>query len=427
MLAYLEKDLIINIKNAKSLSIAVALINNYGLKIVEENVPKNCHREYLIGIHLPTPPDVLRKLLELGNDFSNKVETRLYNSQENYHPKVYLIEKESGDLIAFVGSANATRGGLRHNIEMSVSITDQSQCLMLKDWFNQLFLKSKKYDEEFVKQYEYVYRKNRSLSSTQKSNIEKIVGSSNSSVSQKITIRTGQFFRQSDFDAFAVPLQMDKSTFAVELRANVKERLIELSEMIVPKFIDYGMTDLHQPYKRNLYTSQHFHSGRSLGPKEAIWLHFGKSRVELVKYEGDFQSITNHARLQVILRNTATEIYIGIWLYLSKPGGSYFDKERLVEGLKDINFRERLYEYIIDLGGVYWVAVGDDWLNVSEIKSSDELADFLVEDIYQYEIIIGRNYDPNDLSLSEENIEETVLVEFSKLFKIYALIKAPPL
>ncbi len=139
-----------------------------------------------------------------------------------------------------------------------------------------------------------------------------------------------------------------------------------------------------------------------------------------------YQSITNHERIQVILRNTDQEAYIGIWLYLSKRNSSYFDRQRLKQGLVDIDFIARLYEYTLALGGSYWIRIGDDdEISVSELENTAQLVNFLLKDNYTQEIIIGRNYDPNDTDLSQENITETVLIEFSKLFKIYELVKAP--
>lgn len=428
MLKYLEIDLVRSLNEAKSVSIAVALIKDYGFKIIENSTPPSCKRKYILGIHLPTPPNILRRFLALQNQYPGEVESRIYSAGENYHPKVYIIEKQSGELIAFVGSANATRGGLTHNIEMSIAITNPQECERLQNWFDGLFNSSKLYDEAYIAKYEISYKRNRALASTQKSNIDQVINDNTVVSGNNLIVNAGQFFRQSDYDAFAVITQKDTSDAAVELRAEVRERLIDLGESIMPSFPDYGITDLHLPYRRNLYTSQHFHSrGNDHIDKESIWLNFGKSRTELNRYEGKFyQSFVNHQRIQVILRNSASEAYIGIWLYISKHNSSYFDRKHLKEELQNQDFVERLYEYVLQLGGSYWMMMGDDDdMNVSDLKSSTDLKNFLEQDNYKQEIIIGRNFLPNDDKISEENIVETVLLEFSKLYKIYNLIKAP--
>ncbi len=427
MLAYLETDLVSNLKEAKTVSIAIALINEYGFNIIESNLPENCTRRYLVGINLPTPPNILHRFLTLQSNFPSEIAAKIYKASENYHPKVYLIEKQDGKLIAFVGSANATKGGFTHNIEMSFAITGQEDCIKLKAWFNDLFNSTGNYDDEYISRYEIVYKKNQILASTQKSNVDKVNNSDTSLPGAGLVINPDQFFRQSDFDAFAEIRQNDSSSTAVESRAKVRERLIKLAEMIAPLFSVYNITDLHLPYLRSWYTSKHYHAARSNGPKEAIWLNFGKSPAELVKYEKKSdRKITSHQRIQVILRNTNEKAYIGIWLYLSRSNSSYFDRVRLKEGLKDRDFVERLYEYVIALGGMYWLYIGGfEDLSVSKIVNVQQVVDFFNQDNYRPEIIIGRNYSPNDKLLSEENISETILMEFSKLYKIYDLIRAP--
>lgn len=425
MIEYIEAELVANLQNAKSILIAVALMKEYGFKTIEDNLPDTCKRKYLIGIHLPTPPNILRKLLQLQQTKPNDVATKVYDANENYHPKAYLIEKNSGDLIAFIGSANATRGGFSHNIEMSVAITDQSNCIKIKEWFNSLFQTAKHYDETFIEMYEVAYKRNKSLAATQKSNIDVVTNNYYPVPGNNLRIVPGQYFRQGDFDAFAASTHYDTSPKAVQARAKVRERLIELNNRIIKYFPDYNITNLFLPARRNFYTSQHFHSrGNTHIAKESIWLHYGKSVQELSLFSGYYyQRFVNHIRMQVILENRITAD-IGIWLYISKHGSSYFDRQKLKAGLNDMGFVERLYEYIIALGGAYWIMLGEQELFISDINSSEELKIFLLQDNYQPELIIGRNYQPNDPNLSEENIAETVLIEFLKLYKIYDLIKA---
>ncbi len=428
MIEYLETELISSLDDAKSISVAVALLKKYGLEKIEKHLSVNCERKYLVGINLPTPPIALRMLLEYQENNIGLVSAKIYETNQNYHPKVYLIEKISGELVSFIGSANATQGGFTNNIEMSVKVIDMHQCLEIKRWFDKIFAIGIQFDSDYIDRYEIIFKRNRLLSSTIKSNIAKM-GSNNSSVStNNLVVAPGQFFHQSDFDAFAITTHLDPSPSAVELRGEVRERLIELHELIKGDFPKYGITDLHTRKNRNHYTSQHFHSrGNNHIRKEAIWLQYGKSKDELLRYSGKFyQSFENHLRIQVILKNTADEVIIGIWLYISKANSSYYDRKRLKDGLNDIDFVERLYEYVLALGGVYWLWIGGNTEKyVSDLQNSSDLVEYLIKDDYTQEFIIGRDYDPNDRALSEENIAETVIIEFSKLYKIYSLIKAP--
>jgi len=78
---------------------------------------------------------------------------------------------------------------------------------------------------------------------------------------------------------------------------------------------------------------------------------------------------------------------------------------------------------LLELGGSYWINNGGLIINLNDLKSPNQLFEFIKKDDFSDYYIIGRNYDPNDLQLSEENISETVLTEFRKVFMIYDLIK----
>jgi HKD family nuclease len=424
LIPHIENDLIAHLKNAKKISIAVALLKDYGLNIIESNIPKNCIRRYLLGIHLPTPPDILRKLKQKQSDYPNLYHTKIYNSGENYHPKVYLIETIDERVVAIVGSANGTRGGFVGNIEMNIVIVHPQECNEIQKWFDTLFISANDYDYDFLELYEKVYKRNRILATTEKSNTSIVTNNSAIPSGKGLVVAKGQFFRQSDFDAFDRTNHFDTSPATVKLRAKVKERLIELGHRIKNRFIGYGILDLHLPYRRNLYTSQHFHSrGNVHIAKQAIWLNFGKGYSELNRYPKNYKNFVSHSRIQVILVNSIHEAFIGIWLYLAKPNWSYYDRKHLKDNLSNPNFAERLYEYTIALGGAYWIMLGDKELYISEIETAKQLIEFLLTDDYTPEFIIGRNYNPNDTDISDENIDETTLIEFSKLYKIYDLIR----
>ena len=413
----------IHLQEASYIYVAVALLKDFGLNFIEENVPDTCRRKYLVGIHLPTSPSVLRRLLQSQTEQPSILESKIYNGGEVYHPKVYIIQKKNNELVAFIGSANATHGGLSNNIEMSICITDQNQCAQLISWFNNLYSKGLTFDEEYIVKYEATYKKNRTFVSAQKSNIDALTNKASSITGGSITVAPGQFFRQSDFDAYLPKYHLDSSSNAVGLRRNVRERLLELDEMIFPKFGDFGINDLHQPDNRKNYTSYYWHTrGYNHIPQDAIWLNYGKSVNELSKYGN--ARFTNHIRIQIILRNTLAEAYVGIWLFLGKPNASYEDRMSLKNKLNDPMFIDVLYEYLLELGGAYWISLGNwDDLYLPDLTNKEELRDFLLNDDYSDYFIIGRNYQPDDSDLSEENFPEVALTEFSKLYKIYDLIR----
>lgn len=416
--ANLIKDLEPHLRAASEIWIAVALLKDNAFNKIQEYTNKAAVQHWLVGIDLPTTPSVLN-LLKSKESASFKA--LIYNKPETFHPKVYLIKKADG-YIAFVGSANATEGGFSKNVELSFEITEQKDCLEILDWFNNVNSLGESITDEFILSYELTYKKNQFLASIKKSNSDNLKGLNKPIIVGAITISQEQFFRQSDFDAFAPINHQDASPEAKERRRLVRERFLELNELIFDRFKEFGIDDLHLPKSPRNYTSQYYHTPRSSPIKDALWLNYGKSLEELAKLNDS--NFTRNVRIQVIIRNTEKEAYVGVWLFVAKQNGSYEDREYLNNQLGNEYFLSTLYEYIIDLGGGYWIDLNDDSLWISEIGCQQDLYDFLIEDDFESYFIIGRNYQPNDPDLSIDNIKETVLTEFSKLYKIYDLIKA---
>ena len=76
MIPQLKDHLVASLKTATELHVAVALMNDFGLDVIEGSVdPVVCKRRYLLGTHLPTSPSVLWRLLKLSNE-SDKVEVK---------------------------------------------------------------------------------------------------------------------------------------------------------------------------------------------------------------------------------------------------------------------------------------------------------------------------------------------------------------
>lgn len=410
MIENLESELIPHLKEAKEIHIAVALMNSYGLDTIEETIPEDCLRKYLVGIHLPTPPNILQRLMESESRNSAKISSKVHVSHSNYHPKVYVIRKKDDQLIAFIGSANATRGGFKSNIEMTTSIEDQKRCKHLLSWFGKLFEQSSSLSQNFIDGYKTRYIRNKQLESAQRSNNEHFYQEHSEQANSTFVSET-QFFTQSDFDAFAPSTHFETDGPFVDARGQVRRKMINLHYAIFPQFVDYGMMNIYPARRKQDYTSKHYHSQGIFNAKESIWFNYGKDR----------QGFTNHLRIQIILMNSERDQYVGFWIFC-KPNSSIEDRQRLQTGLSNHIFLDRLYKGLLSLGDFSWIAIGDDDRWISDIKDKEDLIEFLRSDDFSQEFLIGRNYHPNHPDISAENIYETTLIQFSKLYKIYSLM-----
>lgn len=153
VITQLSKYLLHDIKTADEIWIAVALIKNDGWKLIHNQLSKECKLNFLIGLNLPTNPEVLIDLNNLQLS-TNNVNVRLYiDNKKNFHPKFYLIRK-GNNYSAYVGSANCTNGGLNNNVELSTNITNKAECENLLEWFNSCFNQGTVLRTKFIEKYQ---------------------------------------------------------------------------------------------------------------------------------------------------------------------------------------------------------------------------------------------------------------------------------
>lgn len=126
--------------------IAVALVGDSCFRILDK-AKKTNKIKFVVGVNLPTPVEVLK---ELRNRYSSDV--KIYRC-EFFHPKVYLFRMKDGSLVAYVGSANFTDGGMNTNVELSVSITNQDTCKGILGWFSKVFEEAEPITDNFLANY----------------------------------------------------------------------------------------------------------------------------------------------------------------------------------------------------------------------------------------------------------------------------------
>lgn len=143
----LDAEILHCIKNAKSISVATALTNSYGVDLLS-NASKTCFVRLVIGVNLPTPIDIIQALC---NKYNNNV--RIWMNKEFFHPKVYLFVLKDDTKIGFIGSGNFTSGGMKENIEIAYKIIDNSEFDQLQKWFDDIFNKSSCITDTFIKNY----------------------------------------------------------------------------------------------------------------------------------------------------------------------------------------------------------------------------------------------------------------------------------
>lgn len=397
------------LSNAKSIWIATAMISYGGWKFIQENLKKDVEQHFLIGIDLVTEPKVFQELLD-----NLIINARVYRTSFTFHPKVYLIQKADGLFVAFIGSSNTTNWGLEKNIEMNFQVDSQDECKKLLNWFNNLYSNGYIITEDFVNDYKSKYNK----VSTKFKEIDIDVSNLNLNISKD----DGQFFTRNEHKIFEKKYHRVNSLDLKKIRKEVRDKFLKLHYNIYPKFKNYGLVDLHCHHNKREIVSRHFFNKFSGNYINAIWLHYGKSENDLLKYANGDKSINkpdsfiNNIRLQVIIHEDS----IGIWLVLGRNNGSYEDRIHFRKQMKDENIRKKFFKEYKNLGKEYWMNIKS---MPTEIRTPDELHIYTQKESIDEYFIIGCDIDWSDNRLSSTNIENTILVELKKLYPLYEIMK----
>jgi HKD family nuclease len=410
----LQPELKAYLARAKNVYIATALLKEYGYRFLTKSVPEACKMHYIVGIDLPSDLSVFKQAHEAP---AHKVECLIYTGPETFHPKVYIIEQADGDLVAFIGSANGTAGGLMNNIEYSFKIQNQDECKAIYEWFESLRPRTSKINMAFLEKYRQaanLINKRQSSNKADAASLREILRPK--TAVSPVIMGAGQFFTAGCYDAYHSNYTTDYSPAADQRRYEVRKKFKQLHDQIYPQFKAYGLNELHahsHPYSR----ISHYQYRRGFNNHElkSMWLHYGYAKKECA---GD--NFGNHPRLQVILHHGD----IGIWLVVGRDNGSNKERKRLKNRLEnDIFFSELLFNTVKDIGGVYWIDLYPRNENIADLENGADLKELILSDEQPKYFIIGRTFSPDDPAISAATIADTVLAEFQRLYPVYLMLK----
>lgn len=406
---------------AEEVWVAVAIMSDFGMKQIQENINPKAKQNILVGIDLPTPPSVLKKLKQLQDE--GKANAKFFFKKDQFfHPKLYII-KANNSLISIVGSGNCTEGGLEKHIEISIKTDAQEVCqFLIEKYFNIYFKLGLSITSEFISEYEVLFERRKEREKQDKQEILVLDKSVSNDYSIKDLDFTNQFFEYAHFAAFEGTKPYSHAESVNKERYEVKKRLLELHDLLYPH-IEKKKWDLFPHHQLDNVVSSHAHSswtGEDIG---GLWLHYGRSQQELKRYEKDYgenQSSMYHMRLQVLIRYSS----IDIWCRVGKNNGSIVDREYFKGRMQaDEKYRAKFFQLCQSLDDQYEVHINDTVRKIKTFSSPDDLYDFTKNDKNKFYFIIGKSLKPNDKAISKSNIVKTILEEFEKLEPIYEHIR----
>ncbi len=410
---------------ANEIWFAVALVKDSTYDFIQETINENCKQHYLVGIDLPTQPEVLRKMQSSLN--KDLFEAAIYQTTDNFHPKVFLFKVDE-NYIVFIGSSNLTDGGLENNIELNYKVNNQDDCLATLDWFKNLNKNAFPLTDDNILAYESQFESTKEDEEELKKKRKRVV--------LKKPIRSplndidfsDRFFKKEHHLAFRKELYYSDTENAILERKLARDKCIELHDLVYPRFKEYGI-EILKPNPMADHLISMIRQIDVLKPRaiDAVWLSYGKNERDINKYQKlvgadqkSKQTFIHHARLQIRI----SELKIGIWLLFAKENeGGLFDREYFRNQMIEKSFRDKFYEMIKTLSDEYFISVGGQKEFCNQFNSPEKLHEFTKKDNIQKYFIIGRDYEIEDNEMSETNLPKELLTTFQLLFPFYEMMR----
>ena len=408
------------VHRADEILVASAMLTSDGLGYFD-NRKKDCIFNVLVGIDLPTHPIALQKLLDEG------IDAKVHNIKgQFFHPKVYLF-RNNEHWTGFVGSGNCTRGGIESNLEMTLKTEDENVTADLVKWFNLYYQKhGTNLTQEFIDDYEVLFSARKDLEEELRASVSSFKNETGVSKGRRKLsdyVFTNQFFQLEHYNAFTGRKPILDTPEARQERLKVQEKLLELHEILYPEIQKRGW-DVYEHHMSQHVTSSFRHNERASKVIDAIWLHYGRSEEELRLYQeayGENMTSLFHMRLEVLVFKS----HLWVEVRIGKRDGSYPDREYVREQLKNNpEFLTQYFDLIKNLDKEFRVCVANEEEGVHDFEGEEDLKEFTLKDNPRlYYFRIGREYQPDDKAISNQNIVSTIMNDFEKLYPIYQLFK----
>jgi hypothetical protein len=392
--------------------IATAAISEAGFDFIRSRIPTKSKMEIVTGLDVPTSPEVLRRI---WRNYQGRITLNIY-TKNFFHANVYIFDLPFRKAIAFVGSGHFTLDGIKDGEELFYKITDAKEIENLKSWFIGYYEFAEPLSEELIREYEYLYptlRQRDILSRQEKKQFMALTTAGFSWDQIKFKL---QYFKKEDYLALSSSKARLTTSDIQSERENVKNKLIQLHELIKDHVHRLKLHEDHDPNKivSSLHPADH-----SDGKLRSMWIAYSLSEAGLKKYNPPV-TLAEVMQLQIILQQKD----VGIWLVPGEPNAGQADRERFKNKMNDVEYRKQFFTLITSLGAGYWIEIAGDKKAIDTFQNEDALWEFTkADDWMYYAFIIGKNYLPADPEISSENIAPTIMKEFDKLVLVYRHLK----
>ncbi|MBP9927408.1 MAG: hypothetical protein KBF45_15620, partial [Cyclobacteriaceae bacterium] len=370
-------------------------------------IPTKTKMEIVTGLDVPTDPEVLRKI---WRHYQGRITLNIY-TRNPFHANVYIFDLPFRKSVAFVGSGHFTLEGLKDSEELFYKITDAKEIETLKSWFIGYYEFGEPLNETLIQEYELVYPTLKERESKSRNEKKQLIALTTAGFSWDQIKFKNQYFKKEDYLTLSKARVTTPELLAE--RVSLQTKLLELHEQIKGHIHKLkinesdAMVSSHDPAQ---------HTDRQL---RSMWLAYGRSTAVLKKYDATIHEVMH---LQIVINQKD----IGVYLVAGTSGHGKADRSYFSSRMNDAEYRNQFFTRLKALGAGYWIEVACERKPVEFFQTEDALWEFTKADQWlYYKFMIGKNYSPDAIEISNENIVPTLTLEFDKLILLYREMKAP--
>ncbi len=384
--------------------IATAAISEAGFDFIRTRIPTKTKMEIVTGLEMPTSPAVLQRI---WRNYQGRITLNIY-TRNDFHANVYIFDLPYRKSVAFVGSGHLTLEGLKDSEELFYKISDPKEIENLKSWFIGYYEFAQPLTETLIAEYELRYPVMKQRQHASRLEKKQFLALTAAGFSWDHIKFKQQYFKKEDYLAFSSSKAHFTTPELYAERVSVQNKFIALHELIKNDLQKLGFYATSDPDSIVSNCDPALHAD---GQLRSMWLVYGHSTAALKNHD-EVKTLADQMHVQIMLSQTD----VGIYFVAGTPRKGKVDREYFKRRMNDVEYRKQTFMLLSGLGTGYWIEVACERKNIDIFPAEDALWEFTKADQWlYYDFIIGKNYTPDAVEISHENIAASIVKELDKL------------
>ena len=394
--------------------IATAAISEAGFDFIRTRIPTKTKMEIVTGLEIPTSPSVLQRI---WRNYQGRITLNIY-TRNDFHANVYIFDLPYRKSVAFVGSGHFTIEGIKDSEELFCKITDAKEIESLKSWFIGYYEFAQPLTEELIAEYEWRYPVMKQRDHASRLEKKQFLALTTAGFSWDHIKFKQQYFKKEDYLAFSSSKAPFTTPELYAARESIQNKFIALHDLIKNDLRKLG---LQAGSDQDSIVSSADPIHHIDGQLRSMWLAYGRNTAELKKYH-EVSTLADLMHVQIMLNQKD----MGIYLVAGHRRKGKVDREYFKSSMNDVEYRKQMFNLLGGLGAGYWIEVACERKNTDTFPNEETLWEFTKADQWiHFDFIIGRNYTPDAVEISNENIAPSIVKELDKLSLMFWHMKAP--